>query len=75
MLGRLVVGQKMGEVLGTASVVDNRPGAGALLGAGIVARAPADGYTLLVGGLATHAASPHLIKTEYDPSRTSSPSA
>jgi tripartite-type tricarboxylate transporter receptor subunit TctC len=66
MLGRLV-GQKMGEVLGTASVVDNRPGAGALLGAGIVARAPADGYTLLVGGLATHAASPHLIKTEYDP--------
>ncbi|MGE8319817.1 MAG: Bug family tripartite tricarboxylate transporter substrate binding protein [Comamonas sp.] len=66
MLGRLV-GQKMGEALGASTIVDNRPGAGALLGAGIVARAPADGYTLLVGGLATHAASPHLIKAEYDP--------
>lgn len=66
MLGRLV-GQKMGEVLGASTIVDNRPGAGALLGAGIVARAPADGYTLLVGGLATHAASPHLIKAEYNP--------
>ncbi|MBS0294133.1 MAG: tripartite tricarboxylate transporter substrate binding protein [Proteobacteria bacterium] len=66
MLGRMI-GQKMGDALGAASIVDNRPGAGALLGAGIVARAPADGYTLLVGGLATHAASPHLIKADYDP--------
>ncbi|WP_280191371.1 Bug family tripartite tricarboxylate transporter substrate binding protein [Delftia sp. PS-11] len=66
MLGRLL-GQKMAETLGTSGIVDNRPGAGALLGAGIVARAPADGHTVLVGGLATHAASPHLIKAEYDP--------
>ncbi|MBS0389768.1 MAG: tripartite tricarboxylate transporter substrate binding protein [Proteobacteria bacterium] len=66
MLGRMI-GQKMGDALGAANIVDNRPGAGALLGAGIVARAPADGYTLLVGGLATHAASPHLIKADYDP--------
>lgn len=66
MLGRLI-GQKMAEVLGGTVVVDNKPGAGAVLGANIVAKAAPDGYTVLVGGLATHAASPHLIKTDYDP--------
>ena len=66
MLGRLI-GQKMGEALGVASMVDNKPGAAALLGASAVARAPADGHTLLIGGLATHAASPHLLKADYDP--------
>ncbi len=66
MLGRLI-GQKMGEALGTTTLVDNKPGAAAILGATAVARAPADGYTVLVGGLATHAASPHLLKADYDP--------
>jgi len=66
MLGRLI-GQKMAEVLGGTAIVDNKPGAGALLGASVVARAPADGHTLLIGGLATHAASPHLLKADYDP--------
>jgi tripartite-type tricarboxylate transporter receptor subunit TctC len=66
MLGRLI-GQKMGEALGTTVIVDNKPGAAALLGANAVAKAPPDGYTVLVGGLATHAASPNLIKAEYDP--------
>ena len=66
MLGRLI-GQKMAEALGGTVVVDNKPGAGALLGANIVAKAAPDGYTVLVGGLATHAASPHLIKADYDP--------
>lgn len=66
MLGRLI-GQKMAEALGGTAIIDNRPGAAALLGAGVVARAPADGHTLLVGGLATHAASPHMLKADYDP--------
>jgi len=66
MLGRLV-GQKMGEALGATVLVDNKPGAGALLGAGVVAKAAPDGYTILVGGLATHAASPHMIKADYNP--------
>ena len=66
MLGRLI-GQKMAEALNGTSMVDNKPGAAALLGATAVARAPADGHTLLIGGLATHAASPHLLKADYDP--------
>jgi tripartite-type tricarboxylate transporter receptor subunit TctC len=66
MIGRLL-GQKMGEALGGNVVVDNKPGAATLIGATAVARAPADGYTLLVGGLATHAASPNMLKAEYDP--------
>jgi tripartite-type tricarboxylate transporter receptor subunit TctC len=66
MLGRLI-GLKMSEALGGTSIVDNKPGAAALLGASVVARAPADGHTLLIGGLATHAASPHLLKADYDP--------
>ncbi|MCK6403917.1 MAG: tripartite tricarboxylate transporter substrate binding protein [Sphaerotilus natans subsp. sulfidivorans] len=66
MLGRLI-GQKMGEALGATVIVDNKPGAGAMLGANAVAKAAPDGHTVLVGGLATHAASPHLMKADYDP--------
>ena len=66
MLGRLI-GQKMADALGGTAMIDNKPGAAALLGATAVARAPADGHTLLIGGLATHAASPHLLKADYDP--------
>jgi tripartite-type tricarboxylate transporter receptor subunit TctC len=66
MLGRLI-GQKMGEALHTQVIVDNKPGAAALIGANAVAKAAPDGYTVLVGGLATHAASPNLIKADYNP--------
>jgi tripartite-type tricarboxylate transporter receptor subunit TctC len=66
MLGRLL-GQKMAETLGTTIIIENKAGAAALIGASAVAKAAPDGYTLLVGGLATHAASPHMIKADYDP--------
>lgn len=42
------VGQKLGELWGQPVVVDNRPGGGTLIGTQVVARAPADGYTLLM---------------------------
>ena len=42
------VGQKLGELWGQPVVIDNRPGAGGTIGAAIVAKSPADGYTLLV---------------------------
>jgi tripartite-type tricarboxylate transporter receptor subunit TctC len=44
-----LIGQKLSEQLGQQFVIENRPGASGNIGAGAAARAPADGYTLLVG--------------------------
>ena len=55
-LGRIVA-QKLGEILGKSFVVENRPGAGGTIGAAVVAKAAADGYTLFfdtIGGLAVN---------------------
>jgi tripartite-type tricarboxylate transporter receptor subunit TctC len=48
-----VIGQKFGETWGQPGVVENRPGAGGNIGAEIVAKSPADGYTLLVASAST----------------------
>jgi tripartite-type tricarboxylate transporter receptor subunit TctC len=50
LMGRLIA-QRMGEVLGQPVIVDNKAGAGGTIGAGYVAKAPADGYTLLLGSM------------------------
>jgi tripartite-type tricarboxylate transporter receptor subunit TctC len=52
---------------GVTAVVENRPGAAGVLGTNEVARAPADGYTFLVGNHAVLAMLPHLQKIPYDP--------
>jgi tripartite-type tricarboxylate transporter receptor subunit TctC len=52
-LGR-VVGQKLSEQLGQPVVVDNRAGASGNIGAELVAKAPSDGYTILMGALTSH---------------------
>ncbi len=46
--------ERMAKDLGQTVVIDNRSGAGGMIGCSHVARAPADGYTLLLGGLTTH---------------------
>ncbi|MBI3375439.1 MAG: tripartite tricarboxylate transporter substrate binding protein [Betaproteobacteria bacterium] len=60
VLARLI-GQKMTESWGQPAVVDNKPGASGNIGSDFVAKAPADGYTLLVGSVSTHAMNPFLI--------------
>src|SRR5262245_26364275 len=47
-----VVGNQLGQILGTLFVIENRPGAGSNIATEAVARAPADGYTLLMGTVA-----------------------
>lgn len=66
ILARLV-GQKLGERLGRPVVVDNRAGAGTAIGAKFVAKAPADGYTLLLGTVSSQAINPAMNKVGYDP--------
>lgn len=63
-----IVGVRLTDVLGHVVVVDNRPAAGGVVGADLVARAQPDGYTLLIGAISTMAIAPSLIaKLPYDP--------
>src|SRR5882762_2397903 len=57
-----IIGPKMSEALGQQIVVENRPGAGGISGTEIVARSPADGYTLLIADVGQLAINPHLFK-------------
>ena len=59
--------EKMSATLGQPIVVDNKPGANGMLGADIVAKAPPDGYTILIGTNSTNAALKFLMKKQpYD---------
>ena len=65
--------ERVKDGLGTV-VVENRPGAGGNLGVGYVAKQPADGYTLVIGAVATHAINPWLFaKLPYDPVKDFAP--
>src|SRR5262245_53492578 len=65
-LGRITT-KKLSEVFHESFVVENRPGAGGVLGSELAARAPADGYTLLVSGVASHVLAPALPRgVPYD---------
>ncbi len=68
------VSQKLGEKLGVALVVENRPGAGGTLGADLAAKATADGYTLLLSTSSTHSIGPNLNpRMPYDAVRDFTP--
>jgi tripartite-type tricarboxylate transporter receptor subunit TctC len=69
-----LIGQKLTESLGQTVVVDNRPGAAGAIGFEISVKAPADGYTLLLGSISTLAVLPSMPnKPPYDVLRDFAP--
>ena len=71
-----LVGDKLAAALGQPVVIEDKPGAGGNIGAGLVARANPDGYTLLMSGSPTHSVGPYLYKDlSYDPMRDLPPVA
>jgi tripartite-type tricarboxylate transporter receptor subunit TctC len=65
-LGRLVA-EKLSVRLNQNFVVENRPGAGGVIGSEVVAKAPPDGYTLVVSGIASHVIAPAMNPAPFDP--------
>jgi tripartite-type tricarboxylate transporter receptor subunit TctC len=69
-----LVGKRLADSLGQPVLVDNRPGAGGVVGAELAARSAPDGYTLFLGGVGSHAINPNLHeKLPYDPIRDFAP--
>ncbi|MBS0455393.1 MAG: tripartite tricarboxylate transporter substrate binding protein [Proteobacteria bacterium] len=69
-----LIGKDLAELLGQPVLVDNRPGAGGNIGADAVAKSPADGYTLVLGAVGTHAINASLYKRmPYDIRRDFTP--
>jgi len=69
-----LVGKRLTDRVGQPLVIDNRPGAGGVLGAELAAKAAPDGYTLFLGGVGSHAVNPNLIeKLPYDPIKDFAP--
>jgi tripartite-type tricarboxylate transporter receptor subunit TctC len=72
-LGRLFAA-KLGERTGQSFLVENRPGAGTMIGTEAAAKAAPDGYTILLSSIATHALSPNLYaRVPYDAVRDFAP--
>ena len=66
--GGRAISQKLAEKWGQPVVIENKPGAGTTLGTDFVAKAPADGYTLLFSDSASFVINPHIYKTlPFDP--------
>jgi len=73
MIGRLV-GKSLGDALGQPVVIENRAGAGTIVGAGYVAKAAADGYTLLISSGSTFTVNPAInASLPYDPVKSFEP--
>jgi len=63
-----IIAQGLSESYGQPVIVENKTGGGGNIGADFVAKSPADGYTLIMGSIGTHAVNPYLVKNmPYDP--------
>ena len=74
-LSARLVAQQLSQTLGQSLVIDNRPGAGGVIGSDIVAKAPADGYTLLAASSGPISIAPHVQSVPYDPEKSFAPIA
>lgn len=71
-----LIGQHLGERLGQPVVIENKPGVSGIVGTQAVARAPADGYTLMGGTITTHAVNPFFTRNlGYEPVKDFAPVA
>ncbi len=71
-----IIAERLSKGLGQQVVVDNRAGGGTVIGADLVAKSPADGYTWLLGTATTHAINASLVKKlPYDPVKDFAPIA
>ena len=70
-----IYAKRLAELMGQQAVVDNRHSAGGSIAGELTARAPADGYTLMVAANGTLAVAPHLMKLSYDARRDLTPVA
>ena len=71
-----LIAQHLGERLGQPVVIENKPGVSGIVGTQAVARAPADGYTLMGGTITTHAVNPFFTKNlGYEPVKDFAPVA
>jgi tripartite-type tricarboxylate transporter receptor subunit TctC len=69
-----VIGAKLAEAFGQQVVIDNRPGANAIIGTDLVAKAPADGHSLIMANSAPFVLNPSLYKQlPYDPVKDFAP--
>jgi len=68
-----IIGKKLGDNLGVAVVIDNRPGAGGNIAHQYTAQGPSDGSVILLGSVGPLCIAPHLMKLPYDPVKDLSP--
>ncbi len=61
IVGRLLA-ERLSPVFGQPFIVDNKPGAGSMVGTALAAKSPPDGYTLFIGGTSAMVINPHLFK-------------
>ena len=68
-----ILAERLGAQYGQSVIVENKPGASGHVGAQFVAKAPGDGYTLMVGTIGIHAAYKSYTKLTYDPAKELQP--
>ena len=70
-----IMAERLGRAMGQTFIVDNQAGVGGAIAAQATARAQPDGYTLMIGYVATHGTNPAVRKSPYDPVRDFTPIA